>query len=198
MDTQANDTNKKRILIFILFCLVFIFLFQEAYAKYRKFASAQVDNTVAKWNVKINNELIGNKTTLTNKLTPVIADNNYVKSDVLAPGSSGYFDVNIDATDADVTFDYEIGISKYDSYTINDLNIYAYSVDDFSTTNNVVDSTVTGTIQHNTPSTTLRIYYNWLDDGTDTMNNKTDTNAAISGTSNADILVTFHLTQKKN
>lgn len=198
MSTHAEDTNKKRILVFLLFCLVFIFLFQEAYAKYRKYASVQVDNTVAKWNIKINNELIGNKTTLTNKITPVIAESNFVKDDVLAPGSSGYFDVNIDATDADVTFTYEIGISKYDSYTINDLNIYAYAVDDFTTTNNVVNDTVTGTIQHNTASTTIRIYYNWLDDGTDTMNNQTDTNAAISGTSNADILVTFHLTQKKN
>lgn len=198
MSTHAEDTNKKRILIFLLFCLVFIFLFQEAYAKYRKYASVQVDNTVAKWNIKINNELIGNKTTLTNRITPVITSNNFVKADVLAPGSSGYFDVNIDATDADVTFTYEIGISKYDSYTINDLNIYAYAVDDFTTTNNVVNDTVTGTIQHNTASTTIRIYYNWLDDGTDTMNNQTDTTAATSGTSNADILVTFHLTQKKN
>ena len=197
-DTRTDDTSKKRILVFILFCLVFVFLFQEAYAKYRKFAGVQVDNTVANWNIKINNELIGNKTTLTNHITPTIVTNNYVKDDVLAPGSLGYFDVDIDATDADVTFTYEINISKYDSYTINDLNIYAYSVDDFSTSTNVVNNTVNGTILHNTPSTKIRVYYKWLDDGTDTMNNQSDTTAAISGTSNADIMATFQLTQTQN
>lgn len=198
MSTHAEDTNKKRILVFILFCLVFVFLFQEAYAKYRKYASVQVDNTVAKWNIKINNELIGNKTTLTNHIIPTVVNNNYVKSDVLAPGSLGYFDVDIDATDADVSFTYEINVAKYDIYTIEDLTIYAYSVDDFSTSTSVTNNIITGTIQHNTASTKVRIYYKWLDDGTDVMNNQTDTTAAITGTSNADILATFHLTQVQN
>lgn len=198
MSTHAEDTNKKRILVFILFCLVFVFLFQEAYAKYRKYASVQVDNTVAKWNIKINNELIGNKTTLTNHIIPTVVSNNYVKNDVLAPGSLGYFDVDIDATDADVSFTYEINVAKYDIYTIEDLTIYAYSVDDFSTSTSVTNNIITGTIQHNTASTKVRIYYKWLDDGTDVMNNQTDTTAAITGTSNADILATFHLTQVQN
>ena len=195
MTTHADDMTKKRILVFILFCLVFIFLFQEAYAKYRKYASVQVDNTVAKWNIKINNETIGNKTTLTNHITPTITSSNYVKDNVLAPGSTGYFDIVIDATDADVSFTYDINISKYDMYTINDLNIYAYSVNDFSTTTSVTDGNVSGTIQHNTATTTIRIYFNWLDDGTDTMNNQTDTTVAVGGTANADVLATFHLTQ---
>ena len=162
MSTHAEDTNKKRILVFILFCLVFVFLFQEAYAKYRKYASVQVDNTVAKWNIKINNELIGNKTTLTNHIIPTVVNNNYVKNDVLAPGSLGYFDVDIDATDADVSFTYEINVAKYDIYTIEDLTIYAYSVDDFSTSTSVTNNIITGTIQHNTASTKVRIYYKWF------------------------------------
>ncbi len=195
MDTHVDDTSKKRILVFILLCLVFIFLFQEAYAKYRKYASVQVDNTVAKWNIKINNELIGNKTTLTNHIRPTITSSNYVKENVLAPGSTGYFDVNIDATDADVNFTYDIDIAKYDTDTIDDLNIYAYAINDFTTTYNVSDGTIGGTIQHNTASTTIRIFFKWIDDGTDTMNNQADTNVALNNTSNANILVTFHLTQ---
>ena len=195
MDTHVDDTSKKRILVFILLCLVFIFLFQEAYAKYRKYASVQVDNTVAKWNIKINNELIGNKTTLTNHIRPTITSSNYVKENVLAPGSTGYFDVNIDATDADVNFTYDIDIAKYDTDTIDDLNIYAYAINDFTTTYSVSDGTIGGTIQHNTASTTIRIFFKWIDDGTDTMNNQADTNVALNNTSNANILVTFHLTQ---
>ena len=195
MDTHIDETHKKRILVFILFCLVFIFLFQEAYAKYRKYATVQVDNTVAKWNIKINNELIGNKTTLTNHIVPTIVDNSYVKTGVLAPTSTGYFDVDIDATDADVTFTYEITINKLNTSTIEDLNIYGYSVDNFNVVNNVVNNTVSGTIVHNTASTRVRVYFNWVDDGTDTMNNQADTDAALSTTANANILASFHLTQ---
>ena len=107
---------------------------------------------------------------------------------------------SVDSPDAqillqDVSFTYEITADKYDSYTIDDLDIYAYAVNDFTTTYNVTNNTISGTIQHNTASTQIRIYYRWLDDGTDTMNNQTDTTAAVSGTANADILVTFHLTQ---
>ena len=198
MNVHTEEKNKKLILIILLFFLVFIFLFQEAYAKYRKYASVQVDNNIAKWDIKINNELIGNKTTLTNRITPVIIENDYVKQNVLAPGSLGYFDVNIDATDADVSFTYEIDISKYDSYTINDLVIYAYSVNDLETKTDVADDKINGTIVHNTASTVIRIYFKWLDDGTDTMNNKNDTTVAVGGTSNADVLVNFHLTQIKS
>ena len=195
MDTRIDDTHKKRILVLILFCLVFIFLFQEAYAKYRKYATVQVDNTIAKWNIKINNELIGNKTTLTNNIVPTIENNNYVKTNVLAPTSTGYFDIDIDATDADVTFTYEITISKLNNSTIEDLNIYGYSVDNFNVVNNVVNNTVAGTITHNTALTKVRVYFNWVDDGTDTMNNQADTNAAVGNTANANILASFHLTQ---
>ena len=131
-------------------------------------------------------------------INPTITSSEFVKENVLAPGSTGYFDVVIDATEADVTFTYDIDISAYDMYTISDLNIYAYSVDDFSTTTSVTNGKVTGTIQHNTATTTIRIYFNWLDDGTDTMNNKADTSAAVSGNSNADVLATFHLTQVKS
>lgn len=194
-DTRSDDAYKKRILVFILFCLVFVFLFQEAYAKYRKVASTQVENTVANWNIKINNEIISNKTTLTNHITPTITSNAHVKDNVLAPGSQGYFDVDIDATDADVSFTYDIDISNYDSYTINDLNIYAYSLNNSATMNTVVDNQISGTIVHNTASTKIRIYFEWIDDGTDSMNNQTDTSAAVNPNTNADILVTFHLTQ---
>ena len=44
MSVQAENTtsSKKRLLIFLLLCLVCLFLFQEAYAKYRKYATVNV------------------------------------------------------------------------------------------------------------------------------------------------------------
>ncbi|MBR6948646.1 MAG: hypothetical protein IKH54_00495 [Bacilli bacterium] len=196
MSVQAQNTSsKKKILIFLLLFLVCLFLFQEAYAKYRKFATVNVNNTVARWNIKINNEDIGNKTTLTNNITPTINSNANVNANVLAPGSSGYFDVVIDATNADVSFTYEIGIGSLNASTIADLKIDSYAVNDFSNVQTISNGTVSGTITHNTASTTVRVFFSWIDDGTDTMNNQADTAAATGGTANADVLVTFHLTQ---
>ena len=119
MSVQVENTSsKKKILVFLLLFLICLFLFQEAYAKYRKFATVNVNNTVANWNIKINNEDIRNKTTLTNNITPTINSNANVNDNVLAPGSSGYFDVTIDATNADVSFTYEITIDSLNASTI--------------------------------------------------------------------------------
>ena len=196
MSVQAENTSsKKKILVFLLLFLICLFLFQEAYAKYRKFATVNVNNTVANWNIKINNEDIRNKTTLTNNITPTINSNANVNDNVLAPGSSGYFDVTIDATNADVSFTYEITIDSLNASTIEDLDINSYAVNDFTNIQTISNGVVSGTITHNTPSTVVRVFFSWIDDGTDTMTNQDDTAAATSGTANADILVSFHLTQ---
>jgi len=196
MSVQVENTSsKKKILVFLLLFLICLFLFQEAYAKYRKFATVNVNNTVANWNIKINNEDIRNKTTLTNNITPTINSNANVNDNVLAPGSSGYFDVTIDATNADVSFTYEITIDSLNASTIEDLNINSYAVNDFTNVQTISNGVVSGTITHNTPSTVVRVFFSWIDDGTDTMTNQDDTAAATSGTANADILVSFHLTQ---
>ena len=196
MSVQVENTSsKKKILVFLLLFLICLFLFQEAYAKYRKFATVNVNNTVANWNIKINNEDIRNKTTLTNNITPTINSNANVNDNVLAPGSSGYFDVTIDATNADVSFTYEITIDSLNASTIEDLDINSYAVNDFTNVQTISNGVVSGTITHNTPSTVVRVFFSWIDDGTDTMTNQDDTAAATSGTANADILVSFHLTQ---
>lgn len=196
MSVQVENTSsKKKILVFLLLFLICLFLFQEAYAKYRKFATVNVNNTVANWNIKINNEDIRNKTTLTNNITPTINSNANVNDNVLAPGSSGYFDVTIDATNADVSFTYEITIDSLNASTIEDLDINSYAVNDFTNIQTISNGVVSGTITHNTPSTVVRVFFSWIDDGTDTMTNQDDTAAATSGTANADILVSFHLTQ---
>ena len=199
MSVQVENTSsKKKLLVFLLLFLICLFLFQEAYAKYRKFATVNVNNTVANWNIKINNEDIRNKTTLTNNITPTINSNANVNANVLAPGSSGYFDVTIDATNADVSFTYEITIDSLNASTIEDLDINSYAVNDFTNIQTISNGVVSGTITHNTPSTVVRVFFSWIDDGTDTMTNQDDTAAATSGTANADILVSFHLTQVRS
>ena len=99
----------KFIIIFILIvCFSFAYLFQATYAKYRKQISTEMDGDIASWNIKVNDEDINGKKTLTNNITPEITSSEYVKDKKIAPGSSGYFTVTIDATNVDVDFKYEL------------------------------------------------------------------------------------------
>jgi len=194
VDNYAS--RKKFFLIIALFCLMFIFLFQVAYAKYKKTAESYTNADIAKWNIKINDETIKNKTTLENDIIPVIDTNTYVKDNVIAPGSTGHFDVEIDATDSDVTFDYQILSQKYDGDTIKDMLITGYSINN-GTTESVSDNVVEGTINHNTATTSIRVFFEW-NEATGLMDNREDTEAAWSDTSNGKIKVVITLTQKRS
>ena len=78
------------ILVFIIIVSIsFTYLFQTAYAKYKKQIEGNTESTIAGWNIKVNNETINNKSVLTNYIIPVYDSNQYVKADVLAPGSKG-------------------------------------------------------------------------------------------------------------
>ena len=93
---KKND--KIFIIVFIgIVSFALMYLFQASYAKYRRLATSQIDARIASWNILVNNESIANKTELTNSITPVIDANQYVKSGVIAPGTTGHFDIVIDA-----------------------------------------------------------------------------------------------------
>ena len=196
MTVTFSEKFIKRLLIIILIALMAVFLAQITYAKYRKYAQSLVDADIAKWNIKVNNESIKNKTTLTNRITPQYDGDIYTNSGVIAPGTSGYFEINIDATDSDVSFEYEITLEKADGDTISDLVITGYSQEEGVIIPNS-DDTITGEIAHNTPSTSIFVYMTW-DDATGEMDNSEDTSAATDGYSNANVLVRINMTQKRN
>ena len=95
--------DKKFIVLFIIIVIIcFYYLFQSSYAKYRKKIDGEVQARVASWLIKVNNENIENKDTLTNEITPVFDQNEFVNDGVIAPGSTGYFELTINAENVDV------------------------------------------------------------------------------------------------
>lgn len=194
--------KKKKDIYFIIIFLVivsisFIYLFQSSYAKYKRQIEGNVDTTVASWNIKVNNETINNKSELTNYITPTIDTNQYIKSGVIAPGSTGFFLLTIDATNADVDFSYEISGTVHEDTPLNDLIITEYEQNgsrlQYNSTNKI-----TGDIQKNTTSTTIKVYFKWNDDtATETMDNQEDTEYAIDpNNTTTKIKVTIKFTQK--
>lgn len=207
-----NDTsqNIKRtmpnelrfVLLFILIIsLSFTYLFQSSLAKYRKQVSGNVNLEIAKWNIKINDEAVDNKKVLTNDIIPTFEGNEYTKDSVLAPGSKGHCDIIIDATDVDVDFTYEISLIVDENNAVSDLKTTGYIINPSDTNQTIIaydDTTpISGTIVHNTPSTTIRLYFEWYDEADNEMDNQKDTEVAIDENSKIIISASARFSQRK-
>ena len=194
---KISDTHF--IILFIAIVGISItYLFQSSYAKYRRQVETSVENSIASWNILLNTESIIDKTVLTNSITPTITSNNYVKSGTIAPGSSGSFDIVIDATDVDVDFTYEIE-GEVDSTTpLLDLKITQYQIGTGTVENYDPVNKITGEIVKNTASTTIHCFFEWDDSQSNQMDNADDTEyAGTSAYQTTYITVTAHFEQKR-
>ncbi len=194
--------NDKIFLIVFLAIVTFslLYLFQSSYAKYRKQVSGELDTTVASWNIKVNTETINNKSTLTNAIVPTLDADPYIKSGVIAPGTTGSFTITIDATDVDVDFTYEITCSPDTNTPLDDLVFTQYKIGNGNPQDFPQTGILTGDLVKNSAAQTITIYFEWDDDPTtNTMNNQADTQYATNSSyTNTIINVAIHFTQKRS
>ena len=202
------STEKKKDLTFILIFIIvialsFTYLFQASYAKYRKKVNAQTEAEIASWNIKINNEDIGKKKTLENKIQPVFPGDEYTNEGVIAPGSTGYFDIIIDATNVDVDINYKLTATP-DERTSNvaDLKIKSFIINPSATNTNELPysngTTLGSSIKRNTPQTTIRMFIEWFDEDGQTMDNSMDTDVGVNPDAKALINLTLTFEQRNN
>ena len=179
--------------------ITLVYLFQTSYAKYRRQTETELEGTIASWDIKVNNESINTQATLTNTITPTIDTNPNVKAGKIAPGSTGYFDIVIDATNVDVNFTYTI-TGEVDADTpLTDLVLKRYTVNGGSSTNYNATTGITGDIPMNTTQTTIRVYFEWDDSSGNTMNNQDDTEYAQTDEyETTKINVSIHFQQKNS
>ncbi len=101
--------NKKIFLILIM-SLAVLFTVYNIYDTYALLETDEIvsnDINTAKWNIKINDTLLGDTTSFVVDDIK-IEENDYTKENKLAPGLTGYFDILIDPTDTDVSIKYTI------------------------------------------------------------------------------------------
>ena len=190
-------TFKRKIAIFVALLSLFysITLIQTTYAKYVSSAEANSNINIARWSITVNNQDVIQNSNFTNSLSPVFANNQYIKENVIAPTSEGYFDIIIDGTNADVSFKYTITLNPSNNNTIKDLKIVKYTIDDIDYTYN---ENITDVINYNDENKTksIRVFFIWNDDEeTQEMNNNEDTIATVNG--NANYRVNINLIQVK-
>ena len=188
--------RKIRLFVALISLLYSVSLIQSTYAKYVTTADANTNITIARWNVLVNGQDVKNNSDFSSKVTPVFTGNDNIASGIIAPTSTGYFDLIINGTNSDVSFTYTIKIQNDTNTSVKDLTLDSYTIDS-GTSNTFTDGTITGNINLNDTNKThtIRVYVKWLDGDTETMNNAADT-AATSGKAIMDVNV--NLIQKAN
>lgn len=169
---------KKVWILSALMMLIFTFYqIRNSYAKYLTEANGQTQKSIGTWLVKVNGTNIATGTEKQkfeiNQLQ--YNSNDYVLQGKIAPGLMGYFDIEIDATEADVAVVYDISLD------FNELNIsnsiqFAKLVkvidgvenqsDIIRTGNNTYTGIITLEEIEQLKKVTVRVYVEWKDDNT--------------------------------
>lgn len=173
--------NKKFVLLIACICLFLsITTLQDTYAKYTSSVNETTDISVARWRILVNNYDIRSSSTTSNLITPVFAGNTNIASGVIAPTSTGYFDIVIDATGTDLSFSYKINIENNVNSLVKDVVISNCTLNGSPIT--ISNGEVTGNIRLSDQRVnTLRVYIEWLDNDGQTMDNAEDTSATGDG-----------------
>ena len=172
--------HKKFLLLLIGICICFLLFFiVQIYAKYITSAEGNTSLTIANWNIKVNDLSIKTNTDISNSIVPVFSGTEHIASNIIAPTAEGYFDLNLDFTDADVSFEYEITTTPDENSSVKDLVTTGYSIDDgekisFENYNEPITEIVELTDDVRTKK--IRVYIMWNDsEDSQTMTNDEDT-----------------------
>ena len=180
--------NKKKFMLLLIGIFICLLLFSiiQIYAKYLTSSTGKTNLTISKWNIIVNKKSIKNNSDISSEIVPVFEGNDNISAGIIAPTATGYFDLDFDFKDADVSFKYEINVSAAENSSVKDLVVTGYSVDDGETISfETFDQPISDTILLNSDikQRKIRVYILWNDDAeTETMSNEDDTASAISDT----------------
>ena len=176
---------KFKILLVISSLALTLSLMSNTYSRYVADVDSNIDLLFAKWQILVNENDITNNTTTSINITPVMEENVNVAENTVAPSSKGYFDIDIDPSNAGVSFDYSINLNIEDE-NMPDLMISKYAVldkdyneGDQITTTTILNNTINGTVDYNATAHepfTVRVFFEWYEGVDEKMDDEADTN----------------------
>ena len=175
--------NKFKVLIVIAALAITLSLMSNTYSRYVASSEGNVQIEFAKWQLLVNTVDVTSSSTSNISFTPVIEANKNVAKDKVAPSSIGYFDIEIDPTNSDVSFQYTVELD-IDIEDVPDLMITKYAVlpDNYIEGNSLEfttlnDGKIIDIMRYNTDEfkkTTLRIYFQWFEGETEILTETMD------------------------
>lgn len=189
--------NKKITIPLCIICfLLCLFFIEDTYAKYITSTNESASMNIARWRILVNNKDIRENSTTNAVITPIFNGNDNINSGIIAPNSEGYFDLIIDATEADVSFKYKIETSVNQNSPVKDLITTKYIIDNGNEIPLERDNaTIENTVLHkdNTKPINIRVYIKWDDSNEATMDNDADTEATkqVDNPAKMDVKLSF-------
>jgi hypothetical protein len=166
-------------------------------------AEESIDLALANWQILLNDEDITNSSSSVGSINPVILENENVANNKLAPSSVGYFDIDIDASSVELSFNYNIKINKNE--ILDDLLITKYKIieegSDPEETEyiNVVNNEINGTFDYSNEVLAkpfkIRVFFEWFDDENEESDDASDTEI-IKNNNSLTLDATIKFTQK--
>lgn len=187
--------RKFRLLLACISLLLLIDMIQDSYAKYVSSAEASSNLTIARWAFMVNNQDVLNNSNFSTTILPTIDSNPNVASGVIAPTSTGYFDVTIDSSNVGVAFDEQVSLATGTSNTVTDIRFTGYKLNNnqvvtFTNTTNPT-FTISHSLNEQNSVNTYRFFVEWFDGTGETMNNASDTQASVNGNATVNINLRF-------
>ena len=191
--------NFKHIILIIAILLLGLsaYVINQTYSKYLSTAEGESSADIAKWHILVNTIHITSGTDLSNTIEPIFPGNDHISEGIIAPTAEGYFDLELDFQEVDVSFKYTISTAISDDSAVSDLVLTGYSFDEGTTiipftTQTSIEETIN--LGSTIDSRNIRVYLKWDDDVlTQTMNNEADTLTTTDADNAAlvDIIVDF-------
>lgn len=97
--------NYLKTILFVAFISVMIAIIGYGFAKYRESSDGNIQKEIAKWSFKVNDSESGAQTF---NLINTINQNDSVAANMVAPGTSGYFDLKLDGRGSETAINYVI------------------------------------------------------------------------------------------
>lgn len=197
---------RKRInfMLLLLSCSLCLCFMSSTYSRYVAGTTGNIDILFSKWQILINNEDITNQNNSSITITPTIEQNENIKENTIAPSSKGYFDIDINPTNVDVSFRYTINL-EIDNEDIPDLVISKYTIlpndyeeGDILEYTTLQESTITNDLLYDNETEdfsfepfTIRIYFEWYEGEDEQMNDEADTEIGLEAAETEEEDLTF-------
>ena len=180
--------KKIKIILILLTISVTLSYMSDTYSRYVISANNNVDISFSSWQILINDFDITNNTNNTLEITPVIEESKDIKANTIAPSSKGYFDILINPSNVELSFNYTVDL-KILNENLPDILISKYAIldEDYNekdeiTTTAIEENKIKGslTFDNNTENFKfkpfiIRIYFEWFEGENEQMDDQKDT-----------------------
>ena len=181
-------SRKFKVLLVIISLSLTLSLMSNTYSRYVADTTSDIELQFANWQILVNENDITNNSASSINIVPILEENNNIATNSIAPTSKGYFDIEIDPSNVEVSFDYQINFELLND-NMPDLLISKYALLDSNyvegdslTTIPITDNQINNLLTYDNSTENfrfepfkVRIYFEWYEGQNENMNDEADT-----------------------